>query len=197
MQSTGSTAVTNLGGTSVTVNGNQVPILFSSYNQVNFQVPYSLSSRTAQIQVQGPSGSSSTVTVDVLSSAVGLFTSQTNGRGPVLALNQNGSVNSISNPAAAGSYISLYATGLGAVTPAVMEGTIASSTNLSNVSSPPSVIIGGLTAPVYFAGLAPGYSGLYQLNVQIPPTTPTGPARVFVVMPNGYSSQSGVFLYVQ
>jgi uncharacterized protein (TIGR03437 family) len=45
--------------------------------------------------------------------------------------------------------------------------------------------------------LAPGFAGLYQINVEIPPTTPSGPVRVFIVMPNGFSSQGGAFLYVQ
>jgi uncharacterized protein (TIGR03437 family) len=188
---------TSLGGTTVTINGTAVPILYSSYSQVNFQVPYSVAPGTAQIRVQGPSGSTGSIGIDVLSSAVGLFTTQTNGRGQVLALNQNGTVNSVSNPAPAGSYVALYAEGLGAVTPAVKEGTIAPTQPLSTVNAPVTVVIGGLSAPVAYAGLAPGFIGLYQLNVQVPSTTPSGAVRVFVVMPNGFSSQSGTTLYVQ
>ena len=50
---------------------------------------------------------------------------------------------------------------------------------------------------VAYAGLAPGYTGLYQLNVQVPSTTQSGAVRVFIVMPSGFSSQNGVVLYVQ
>jgi uncharacterized protein (TIGR03437 family) len=187
----------SLGGTIVSVNGSPVPILYSSYYQVNIQIPYSVQPGSAKIQVQGPSGSSGTLSVDVLSSAAGVFTSQTNGRGPALALNQDGTVNSASNPAKAGSYISLYATGLGAVTPPVTEGTVAPTTTLSYTNAVVTAVVGGLSAPVQFAGLAPGYVGLYQINVQVPSTTPSGTVRVFLIMPNGFSSQGGVLIYVQ
>ncbi len=197
VQPAGTNPVTSLGGTTVTVNGTPVPILYSSYYQVNIQIPYSITSGTAKIQVQGPSGSTGSLSIDVLPSAAGLFTSQTNGRGPVLAVNQDGTVNSASNPAPAGSYVALYATGLGAVTPAVTEGVLAPTQPLSQVNSPVTVVIAGLSAPVAFAGLAPGFTGLYQINVQVPSTTPSGLVRVFIVMPNGYSSQGGVFLHVQ
>lgn len=197
VQANASNMGTTLGGTTVTINGTAVPILYSSYYQVNIQVPYSITSGTAQLQVQGPGGSAGTLAIDVLSSAVGLFTAQTNGRGPVLAVNQNGTVNSASNPAPAGSYISLYASGLGGVTPAVATGTVTPSKPLSTVNVPVTVVIGGLSAPVTFAGLAPGYVGLYQINAQVPSTTPSGLVRVFVVMPNGFSSQNAAFLYVQ
>jgi uncharacterized protein (TIGR03437 family) len=188
---------TTLGGTTVTINGTAVPILYSSYYQVNVQIPFSVPAGSARLQVQGPSGSTGTLSVDVLSSAAGLFTSQTNGRGPALAVNQDGTVNSASNPASRGSYVSLFATGLGAVTPAVSEGQITPGTPLSNTNAAVTAVIAGLTAPVQFAGLAPGYVGLYQINVQVPATAASGADRVFLVMPNGFSSQPGVFIYVQ
>lgn len=59
------------------------------------------------------------------------------------------------------------------------------------------VEVGGLTAPIQYAGLAPGYVGLYQINIQIPPTTGSGQTRVFLVSPNGFSSQPRVFIQVK
>ncbi len=188
---------TSLGGTTVTINGNLVPILYSSYYQVNIQVPYSIAPGTAQIKVQGPSGVATTTSVDVIATAPGFFTAQNNGRGQILAVNQNGTVNSATNPVPAGSYIALYAGGLGAVTPTIFEGNIAPLRPLSTVNLPVSVVVGDLSAPVAYAGLAPGYIGLYQLNVQVPSTTAAGSVRVLLVMPNGFSSQSGAFIYVQ
>ena len=189
---------TSLSGTTVNVNGIPAPILYSSYSQVNFQVPYTVSAgTTAQIQVQSSTGSSANVNVDVLSSAAGLFTNQSNGQGQVLAVNQDGTVNSTSNAAGPGSYVSLYADGLGAVSQTVTAGTTTPSSPLLNVSGTVTVIVGGLSAPVQFAGLAPGFVGLYQINVQIPATLSAGQHRVFVVLPNGYSSQPGVYLSVQ
>ena len=189
---------TSLSGTTVSINGTPAPILYASYNQVNFQVPYTIpSGTTAQIQVQSSTGTSGNIMVDVLSSAAGLFTNQSNGQGQALAVNQDGTVNSTSNPAAPGSYVSLYADGLGAVSETFTAGTPAPTNQLLNLTGTVTAIIGGLSAPVQFAGLAPGYIGLYQINVQVPATLTAGQHRVFVILPNGYSSQPGVYLTVQ
>jgi uncharacterized protein (TIGR03437 family) len=192
-------APTSLGGTTVTFDNVPAPILYSSYYQLNVIAPYSLQpGGTTQVKIQTSTGTTSSVGLDVLSSAAGLFTAQSNGAGQALALNQNGSVNSASNPAAAGSYIALYATGLGAVTPAVPVGAqTPTSGALSNVNNMVTAFVGGVSAPVTFAGLAPGYIGLYQVNIQIPSSIPSGRRRVFLVAPNGYSTQTGAYVYVQ
>jgi uncharacterized protein (TIGR03437 family) len=182
----------------VTFDGTPVPILYSSYYQVDVQAPFTLTPGNAtQVRVQTSGGTSGNIAMDVLSSAAGLFTNQTNGTGQLLAVNSDGTVNSASNPAAAGSYISLYATGLGAVTPAVGAGMPAPSTPPSTLNGGLVVVIAGQNASVQFAGLAPGYSGLYQITVQIPSAVPSGPRRVFVVAPNGYTSQTGAVIFVQ
>jgi adhesin/invasin len=189
---------TSLAGTTVTFDGTPVPILYASYYQINVQVPFSLTpGATTQVKVQSTGGATGNVAMDVLSSAVGLFTAQSNGAGQVLAVNVDGTVNSASAPAAAGSYISLYATGLGAVTPPVNTGTPAPSSPLSTVNGTIAVVVGGLSAPVTFAGLAPGFTGLYQINIQLPSTLASGRRRVFIVAPNGYASQSGAFIQVR
>src|SRR2546428_46264 len=68
----------------------------------------------------------------------------------------------------AGDVISVYCTGLGPVNPAVAEGIPASSTVLSRTVTPVTATVGGQTATVNFAGLAPTFTGLYQVNVVIP-----------------------------
>jgi uncharacterized protein (TIGR03437 family) len=189
---------TSLGGTTVTFDGVPAPLLYSSFYQVNVQAPFTLTPGTrTRIQVQASGGPSSAVLVDVLSSVAGLYTVSSNGRGQVLAVNQDGTQNSTTNPAAAGSFISLYATGLGAVTPSVTAGAVAPNAPLSTVNGGITVIIGGLVAPVSYVGLAPGYTGLYQINAQIPAGAAPGTRLVFVVSPNGYSSQARSFIAVQ
>jgi uncharacterized protein (TIGR03437 family) len=80
----------------------------------------------------------------------------------------------MANPAKQGETVSLYLTGLGAVNPAVTEGTAAPSTTLSNTSNATQVFIddtsGNFTeAKVLFAGLAPGLAaGANQINFTIP-----------------------------
>jgi uncharacterized protein (TIGR03437 family) len=78
-----------------------------------------------------------------------------------------------SNPAAAGEIISVYCTGLGAVNPPAVTGAAAP------VPPPQTVLqvqayIAGVPAQVTYAGLAPGFAGLYQINVQVPANTPSG-----------------------
>ena len=77
-------------------------------------------------------------------------------------------------PATAGDYLSIFATGLGFVSNTPADGTAAGSNSL--ISTVTTVTIGGANALVTFAGLAPGFVGLYQINVQVPTAAPKGNA---------------------
>jgi adhesin/invasin len=83
---------------------------------------------------------------------------------------------------------------LGAVTPTVAEGTPAPLSAI-RTANPTTVTIGGLSAPVSFAGLAPGYVGLYQINVTVPQVS--GDALPVVVTVAGRSSGNGVTMSVR
>jgi uncharacterized protein (TIGR03437 family) len=85
-----------------------------------------------------------------------------------LVLNQDGTVNSEANPAAAGSFVSVYLTGLGEVSPPVPSGRAAQVSPLSQVIALPGAEVGGQEAAVLFMGLAPGYVGLGQSNIGLP-----------------------------
>jgi uncharacterized protein (TIGR03437 family) len=71
-------------------------------------------------------------------------------------------------PAGAGDYLVLYALGLGAVTPSLSIGNGTPSSPYEYAVAPVTVTIGGVPATVLFAGLTPGYVGLYQVNVMMP-----------------------------
>src|SRR5439155_13457245 len=80
-------------------------------------------------------------------------------------------------PARAGDAIQLYLTGLGKATPngdpagtALPTGAVAPAdgSTLYLTVSQPSVTIGDVPVPVTFSGLAPGFAGLYQVNIRIP-----------------------------
>lgn len=86
-------------------------------------------------------------------------------------------------PAHPGDYLQIYVTGLGEATSngdpngaPLPTGRVApaSGNPLYLTTLTPDVTIGGQPAPALFSGIAPGYSGLYQLNVQIPAATPPG-----------------------
>ena len=75
-------------------------------------------------------------------------------------------MNAVDTPAPVNSIVSAYVTGLGNVTPAVNSGT-AAPTDTSTLA-PVTATIGGAAAKVVFAGLAPGFAGLYQVNIETP-----------------------------
>lgn len=74
--------------------------------------------------------------------------------------------------------------------PAVASGVAVSSDPLSHTVVAPVVTLGGVEAEVVFAGLAPGFVGLYQVNVQIPETAPVGDTIELVVSVNGMDSNT-------
>ena len=99
-------------------------------------------------------------------------------------------------PAKPGDTIILWCTGLGATTPSVTAGTLTPTTQQYNVTHPPTVLIGGQGATVVGAALAPGYSGLYQLVVQVPQIN-DGDEPIVIQSGAGANSPSGVYLTIQ
>jgi uncharacterized protein (TIGR03437 family) len=93
-----------------------------------------------------------------------------------------------SNPASPGEIVSIYCTGLGAVNPPVEVGMAPPSPSPVAVVAP-EVRIGGQPAQVSFAGLAPGFAGLFQINAEIPPGTSAG-AQDVVVSSGGMNSNT-------
>lgn len=164
---------TMLGGTQVLVNNVAVPLFYVSPTQINFQVPV-VSDSTDPIVVVSNQNSSQAGTMKLAPVAPGIFTAASNGTGQGAVLNPNNSVNSAQNPAAAGSAISIFATGLGATVPPIVLGQPAGASPLSNTVNTPVVFIGGVQAQVLFSGLAPGFAGAYQVNAVIPSGTPAG-----------------------
>lgn len=78
-----------------------------------------------------------------------------------------------SNPAAPGEIVSVYCTRLGAVNPPAATGAAATLPPPQTIA-PVQVSIAGAPGRVTFSGLAPGFAGLYQVNVEIPDGTPPG-----------------------
>ena len=87
------------------------------------------------------------------------------------------------NPVRAGDTIQIFATGLGETAPEVGSGEPAPP--LSTVSNPVTVTIGGIESAVAFQGLAPGFVGLYQVNVVVPSGVALGDAVPLVLTQNG------------
>jgi len=197
------TLPTTIGQTQVTFDGVPAPLFFASGGFVQAQAPTTLTSGgNTSIRVTSSSGNSSTVSVPVVSTNPGIFTVEAGGGGQAKAINQDGSQNGdgsilgTDKPAPRGSVIAVYASGLGALNPAVAAGTPAPSSPLSNTTLPVTATIANQTATVMFAGAAPGLIGVYQVNIQVPATAPSGSARL-VLSVGGNTSQNGVTVQIR
>jgi uncharacterized protein (TIGR03437 family) len=138
---------------------------------VNAQVPFNLNVNTGQqLIVQKGTTLSVPQNVVVASAQPGIYTQDQSGTGAgVIVDNNTNTLITTANPAKAGDIAVIYCNGLGAVNPPVPTGTPAPSTEpLARTVNPVTVTIGGINAPVQFAGLAPGFPDLYQINAQIP-----------------------------
>ena len=112
----------------------------------------------------------------------GIFQSE----GTAAALDGRSRPISVENPARIGDTLQIFAAGLGLVEPSVETGAAAPSS--STVRSRVRVTIGGVEVPVVYEGLAPGFVGLYQINVSLPSTVIPGDEVPIVIRQNGISS---------
>ncbi len=163
-----------LGGTQVLINEKAVPLYLVSPGQVSALVPFGTALGTARVSVVAGGVKSEDVEVRVAETAPGVFSTQQTGFGPGAILKADYSLVTASNRARRGDVVQVFLTGLGKVTPAVGDGAAASPTVLSNADAAVNVYVGGVKARVTFKGLAPGFAGLYQLNVEIPLNAPGG-----------------------
>jgi len=199
----GQSLPTSLGSTTVTFDGALAPLYYVSDRYVALQVPTGLNAASlTKIQVNSTSGSSLAISFPVIATKPGIFTYTVGGTGQAKVINQDGSLNGdgtitgTDKPAPAGSYIQVYATGLGALNPPVPQGTAAPTNSLSTTTLNVTATIGGQAATVYWAGAAPGLIGVYQVNVLIPANTRSGAARL-TLSAGGNDSQTGVTIQVQ
>jgi minor extracellular serine protease Vpr len=178
------TLQTTSNGTQVTFDGVAAPLFFISPGQLNVQVPFEVTGKTSVQMVVSLNGAvSPPVTVAISAATPALFTLNSSGGGAAVALNQDGSLNGPGNAEAAGRVIQLYATGLGAVLPQAVTGQGARSTApLSTSVNIPTVTIGAasVSANVEFSGLAPGFVGLWQVNVRVPAGAGSGKVPILL-----------------
>src|SRR5579871_4647221 len=174
---------TALGNVSATVNGVAVPLFYVSPGQINFQVPFSTQGSYANLAVTTASGPVLNVPLLLNAAAPGIFfNTDTNLNHVAAALHgATGLPITTASPAHAGEVISLFVTGLGAVLPSVASGAAAPASPLSTTTLLVTATVGSKAAAVQFAGLAPSFVGLYQVNLQIPSNVATG-ANVPVVI---------------
>ncbi len=190
------TIPSTLAQTQVYIGGYSVPLLYVSATQIAAIVPYEISGSSTNITVVYQGQIASTLQVPVAPAAPGIFTSDSTGSGQAAAVNANGTVNSASNPAKIGSYISLYMTGDGTVSPLAVDGALIGK-QLPQTVLPVTATIGGKTATVTYSGGVPGVvAGLTQVNVTIPAGVTAGSSVPVVLTVGGVATQAGVTLAI-
>jgi uncharacterized protein (TIGR03437 family) len=158
----------SLNGVSVLINNKAAPLYFVSPGQLNVLVPFATIGPTATVVVQNSGVNSNTVTVPVAATSPGIYALDQSGSGGGAILHADFSLVNAAKPAIGGETVLIFLTGLGTVTQPVADGTAGTGSALHTADADVSVFVGGEQATVLFKGLAPGFPGLYQLNVTLP-----------------------------
>ncbi|HLK19665.1 MAG TPA: hypothetical protein VKT81_11940 [Bryobacteraceae bacterium] len=177
---------TELGGSSVVVAGRQAPLFYSSDGQMNAVIPYETDVNSGQqlVVVRG-NAISVPLSVTIAAAAPGIFNAG-NGQGTIFV---NNILADASHPAKPGDVVVIYCAGLGAVSPPVPTGSPTPGAPHSTTVNQVKVSIGGVSAPVQFAGLTPGLVGVYQVNAVVP-AVKAGNAVPVVMTAAGQQSQA-------
>jgi len=170
----GATLPQTLAGVTVVVNGILANLFFVSPTQINFLIPYDLTAGTVNIFVARQGTSGPLVPIRLNSTAPGLF----QFKGYVIATHLNGSLISDNAPASAGEIIVIYVAGLGRTSPDTTSGKLVTSAATIVAVSQTQALLNGDPCPpsgLLYVGLAPGFAGLYQINLRLPDTIPVNP----------------------
>ena len=169
--------------TQVSIDGESATVLLAAPFQVNFQIPPGLAPGEHTLRIESPFGAAErTISLDAVSP--GIFTIG-GGRGAIV--NQNGTVNGATNPARRGEVISVYGTGFGALrTQGALQVTV----------TPVSGSVEGQPLVTQYAGAAPGFPGLYQINFSLPTAVAPG-LGLRLVLNQGDALTQPVFVAIQ
>jgi adhesin/invasin len=161
----------SLNGTSVSINGIPAPLLFVSATQINAQAPLEIPPGTAAVSVRNGALQSAPAKVEVSAAAPGILTLP--GGAHALGVNYpGGALNASQNPVHPGEYVVVYLTGQGLVDRPMANGAASPADPLALPLAAVRAKLGGKPADVAFAGLAPGFVGLLQVNLLVPEIAP-------------------------
>ncbi len=182
---------TDLAGTRVFVNDRPAPLFYSSYNQINFQIPYDTATGDGVIRVDRPGQRGNNISVTIAEVVPRIL--KFNGGRYGIIVNQDGTLpipqtpGVPSHPAKVGDVLVIYALGLGQTAPPLNAGIAAPASPLAVAPSVMKVLFGGggfagdsIAVTPMFAGLTPGFAGLYQINVSVPSGLPPGDVPVIL-----------------
>ncbi len=153
-----------------------MPLIFVSSTQINAQMPFQAFGDVVIVE-HTPGGVSPNFNLVVPSNSPAVFTSGNAGpltNVPIVVRQATNLLITDSNPVHIGDQLTLYTTGLGAVSPLVPNGLPGPTFPLAQAVVQPVVTLGGANLTVLYAGLAPGEVGVYQINAVVPSSAPQG-----------------------
>jgi uncharacterized protein (TIGR03437 family) len=186
---------TNFDNTFALVGQTQAPLYFLSSGQINIQIPYEAPA-TQQVPIILSVNNALTIPLllNIVPAAPGVLSANDGPTPPsvqngahIIAQHSDGSLVSSASPAKPGEYLVMYLVGLGATNPSVASGAATPASPLHSTTLPVTVTIGSAPSTVLFAGLTPGFVGLYQVNFQVP-TGATSGELVVDVTQNGVAA---------
>jgi uncharacterized protein (TIGR03437 family) len=191
----GGTLPTSLEGVTVYVNGLLSNLFFVSPGQINFLIPWEITASTGVVEIarQGVAGPAAVIPLAIAAPAFFEWSGNF-----AVAQHADGSLISASAPALPGEIVVLYAAGLGRTSPDVPAGAVVEVATSILYLSQLQILLNGEPCPassIYYAGLAPGYAGLYQINLLLPDVLPPDPVIQMVL--GAQSSPATVQLFVQ
>jgi uncharacterized protein (TIGR03437 family) len=185
----------------VTFNGTTAPLLYTSLKQINAVTPFELAGEAnAQIALYYQTQQVFLGSIPVAGSEPGIFSVNGLGSGQAIIVNQDGTLNSASNPAPRGSIVAMFATGFGVMNPGLGDGVIVPKrpTPTNTPVAFVAVAVGGNVATIVYDGPAPGaIAGLMQVNFIVPPAATPGAAVPLQVQAGGNFSPANLTMAVQ
>jgi uncharacterized protein (TIGR03437 family) len=189
---------TTLAQSSFAIGGQAAPLFFATPTQVTLQIPWELAGQTQTSIVATVNGvASGAQAVFLAPFAPGIFSINMMGTGQgAILIAPTTQLAAPGTAAPRGEWVSIFCTGLGAVTNQPATGIAAQAVPLSIATTKPTVTIGGVVAALNYYGLAPGLVGLYQVNAQVPMNISPGNA-VPVIVSVGNVTSNTVTIAVQ
>ena len=176
---------------------NEISLMGGTSPVINAVVPFGVTGSTATIVATVNGTLSNSVQVPLAATAPGIFSVPPNGISGGAMRHLDGTLVSATAPASRNEFISVYLTGLGATNPAVGDGAAAPGAEpLARITGPVAVYVGGQPVTnVQFAGLAPTFAGLYQLNIQIPIAIASGAQSLAVQTNEGFTDMVTIWIH--
>jgi uncharacterized protein (TIGR03437 family) len=177
---------TALAESCMTVNGTLIPMIFASPTQINAQLPFNTVGNSSLV-IYTPGGISDTFNFAVQPTAPSVFRTSTGVA--TIVRNIDGKFITNDTPIHLNQNLTIYLTGMGITTPAVLAGNPSPTNPPAQALVQPTVTIGGSSIFVLWAGLAPNQVGVYQINTLVPfHGIPTGDNIPFKITQGGVST---------